>query len=432
MGRTGTTHPKCRAPLALSIPAWLAYLPSVTQHFDIAVIGAGLSGLLAASALGQGEPGAGRRVALIDAGEIARPRPDTRATALAPSSMRLLRRLGVQVEPAEPMVGMRVGEGDADTPWQFELPSRPGEPLAHVVPNAALRTALIAALPDTVQRFEGVTLSDFRADGAAALDLSDGTSLGASLVVACDGRDSAVRRLTGISVSRTDFAQSALVATVHHAEPHDGIALQRFAEIGAVASLPLPEEDGVHRSQIVWSDRSRAVEAAAALPSNALAALIDERLWSYLDVSAVEPGVQSYPLIGQRAASLTGERVVLIGDAARVIHPLAGQGWNLAVRDVAALHEGVTAAIATGQDIGTAGLLDYARWRRADETLLATLTTALSRGSLPGALRISRFGGLPGHARRVAFAITDSVPALHPFIRREAAAEGGKNPSLMA
>ncbi len=403
----------------------------MTQHFDIAVIGAGLSGLLAATALATSEPGAGRSVALVDAGTIDAPRPDSRATALAPSSVRMLRRLGVAVEPSEPMVGMRVGEGDADTPWQFELPARAGEPLAHVVPNAALRTALLAAMPERVARFEGVTLAGLDVDGRAAITLSDGTSLSASLVVACDGRDSAVRRLAGISVSRTDFGQSAMVATVHHAEPHDGVALQRFADVGAVASLPLPDQDDVHRSQIVWSDRPRAVEAATVLSPDALAALIDERLWGYLDVNAVEPDVQSYPLVGQRAGSLTAERVALVGDAARVIHPLAGQGWNLAVRDVAALHEGVVEAVATGQDIGTAGLLEYSRWRRADETLLGTLTAALSRGRLPGALRLSRFGGLPGHARRAAFALTDSVPALHPFIRREAAAESGTSPMLM-
>ena len=395
------------------------------HDFDTIVVGAGLSGLLAAVALGGAEPGAGRRVALVDAGEIERA-GDNRATALAPSTLRLLHRLGVRPEPIQPMLGMRVGEGDADTPWQFELPVREAEPLAMTCANADLRRALLAALPDSVARFENARVESMDTRGRVSLQLDGGTSLTAALVVACDGHDSAVRRMAGLRVSRTDFGQRALVATVHHREPHEGIALQRFGAVGAVASLPLPDAGGAHRSQIVWSDRSRAVAAARALSGPALAALIDERLWGYLDIHAVEPGMSDYPLVGRRASALASERVALVGDAARTIHPLAGQGWNLAARDVAALCEGVTAAVETGQDIGTAGLLGYQRWRRADETLLGALTAALS------STRVPVVGRLLGHARRAAFAVTDELPLLHPFIRREAAGESGTLPALLS
>ncbi|WP_298919134.1 FAD-dependent monooxygenase [uncultured Algimonas sp.] len=401
---------------------------SATQNWTdrIAVVGAGLSGLLAALALSDETHGPGRDVVLIDAGDIDRPARDGRITALTPSALRLLARLGISDLDATPVTAMRVGEGDADTPWQFELPERPDDPLALNVENEALRHALLAELRARgIPLRGGLRADSLSQDGPAELGLSDGTALTASLIVAADGRNSALRRMAGLSVSRSDYGQHALVTTVTHAEPHDGIALQRFQPVGAVASLPLATVDGHHRSQIVWSDRPGAVQAACALPDDALAALIDERLWSALDVTGIDTEVQSYPLIGLRSEALSRDRVALVGDAARVIHPLAGQGWNLAVRDVAALVQGVREAVETGQDIGKAGLLGYERWRRVDETLLAAVTTALSVAPRRGPL------SLIGHARRAAFAAVDEIPSLHGLIRREAAGETGERPPLL-
>ena len=397
----------------------------MSDTMDIAVVGAGLSGLLAAIALASAEPGAGARVALLDADPIARPVRDTRATALAPSTARMMRALGIALPEAGPMVGMRVGEGEADSPWQFELPTRANEPLALVVENAALRRALLDrldALP--VTRFSPVRVTALEREGRATLQLDTGDTLAPALVVAADGRHSALRRMAGLGVSRHDFKQSALVLTVRHAEHHEGIALQRFQPVGAVASLPLADP---HQSQIVWSDRNRAVRAAAQLQPPALAALIDARLWGALEVTDILGAAQTFPLIAQRSERLSAERVALVGDAARIIHPLAGQGFNLAARDVAALAQTVRDARATGQDIGTAGLIGYERWRRADETLLGTLTTVLA--SAPRGMGLA--SRLKGHARRAVFAATDSLPALHPFIRREAAGNTGAQPALL-
>ncbi|MEM7728876.1 MAG: FAD-dependent monooxygenase [Pseudomonadota bacterium] len=398
----------------------------MSERTDIIVVGAGLSGLLAALALSDTDHGPGRSVTLLDAGGIDRPSDDGRVTALTPSAVRMLHRLGVRDLEATPITGMRVGEGDADTPWQFELPDRTGEPLALNVENAALRRALLMEV-----RRRGIGMRDHTrvagldTAGLATLMLEDGSSLTASLIVAADGRNSAMRRLSGLSVSRSDFGQSALVTTVVHAEPHEGIALQRFQPVGAVASLPLATVEGHHRSQIVWSDRPEAVEAARALPQNALVALIDERLWHALEITGLDADVQSYPLVGQRSEALAKNRVALVGDAARIIHPLAGQGWNLAVRDVAALAQGVSEAVETGQDIGRAGLLGYERWRRTDETMLGAVTTALSAAPARGPL------SLIGHARRAAFAAVDELSSLHTLIRREAAGETGERPPLL-
>ena len=393
---------------------------------DILIVGAGLSGLLAAIAFASETPGAGARVSLIDAGEISRAGADGRVTTLAPSSWRMLQRLGIALPAAGLMTGMRVGEGQDDSPWQFELPSRPDAPLAYVVENIALRAALLDRLSQLqIKRFDQATITNMTVDGQVELRLaSRDEALSAPLLIAADGRQSAIRRLAGISVSTHDFKQKSLVCTVQHDENHDGVALQRFQSVGAIASLPLANP---HQSQIVWSDCSTAIDAALALDGQTLGGLINERLWGALDVTTLVDKPQAFPLIARRAEMMTRDRIALIGDAARTIHPLAGQGFNLSVRDIAALVETVVEAKQTGQDIGMAGLIGYERWRRSDETLLGAVTGALSA-------RPSRMGGLGrilGHARRAAFATTDRLSALHPFIRQEAAGETGDRPTLL-
>jgi len=398
----------------------------MSDHTDIAVVGAGLSGLLAALTLADKDVGPGCSVTLIDAGAIDRATRDGRVSALTPSAMRMLARLGVDGLDATPIMAMRVGEGAADTPWQFELPEQDGKPLAFNVENAALRAAILRRLEmAAVQLRSDVRVTALEQEGLATLSLSDDTEITASLAIAADGRNSALRRMAGLSVSTHDFKQQALVTTLTHAEPHEGIALQRFQAVGAVASLPLATTDAGHRSQLVWSDRAEAIEAARALPEDALIALIDERLWHALDVTGVDAPVQSYPLITQRSESLTADRVALIGDAARAVHPLAGQGFNLGVRDIAALAQTIGEAVTTGQDIGTAGLIGYERWRNADEASLGTVTTALAAAPQRGPL------ALLGHARRAAFAAADESRSLQALIRREAAGETGELPSLL-
>lgn len=398
----------------------------MSENTQIAIVGAGLSGLLAALALSDPAHGPGCRVVLLDAGQIDAIRSDGRATMLTPPAMRMLSRLGVKGLNATPVMGMRVGEGEDDASWQFELPERDGEPLAYNVENEALRAALLARIKDSgVETRSGVMLDGLAVNGRASLHLDGGLELKVDLVVAADGRNSAVRRLADLSVSRSDFGQHALVTTVTHAEPHDGIALQRFQPVGAVASLPLATTDAGHRSQIVWSDREAAIAAACALPETALVALIDERLWGALAMTGLDNAVQSWPLIAQRSEALSRPRVALIGDAARAVHPLAGQGFNLAVRDIAALAQGVVEAIRTGQDIGTAGLIGYDRWRRVDETALGTVTEALAAAPSRGPL------SLLGHARRAAFAVLDEVPSLQALVRRDAAGEMGQRPDLL-
>jgi 2-octaprenyl-6-methoxyphenol hydroxylase len=398
----------------------------MSEHTQIAVIGAGLSGLLAALTFSDKSQGPGCDVTLVDAGQINRTTKDGRVTALTPSAMRMLARLGIDGIDATPMTGMRVGEGLADTPWQFELPNTGDEPLAYNVEIESLRAALLKRLKNSaVVLRDEVRVEALEQDSLATFSLSDGTQLTADLVVAADGRNSAIRRMAGLSITTHDFNQQALVTTIIHAEPHDGMALQRFQAVGAVASLPLATTSVGHRSQIVWSDRTEAVNAARLLSEDALIALIDDRLWEALGVTGLDAPVQSYPLIAQRCEALSKGRVALVGDAARVIHPLAGQGLNLGIRDIAALAQTIGDAVSTGQDIGTAGLIGYERWRQTDEASLGTMTTAFSAAPSRGPLSVL------GHARRIAFAMVDDLPSLHGLIRREAAGETGERPVLL-
>ncbi|MEM9600000.1 MAG: FAD-dependent monooxygenase [Pseudomonadota bacterium] len=406
----------------------------MTDPVDIAVVGAGLSGLLAAIALADPDHGAGRTVALIDPGPLeiraddSENVQDLRATSLTPSAVRMLNRLCVALPPLAPMRGMRVGEGSQDTPWQFQLDAPDGEVLAWFIGNDTFRHCLLRRATELgVQCLAGRRIDALTRDGMATLRLDTQETITAKLVVAADGRDSAVRRLAGIGLSARPFEQQTLILTAIHDQPHHDIALERFQNIGAIGSLPLLDDaQGRHRSQIAWSDRSTAVQAAKALPTDALAALIDERLWHELGVSDIVGPRQAYPLTARRADRIVDDRVALIGDAARTIHPLAGLGFNLAIRDIGALTDGLRDAIETGQDIGVSGLTHYERWRALDANLITQLTEGLSHA------RTDRlFGRLKGHVRRSLFALLDATPSLQPFARLEAAGELGTLPSLL-
>lgn len=407
----------------------------MSNHSDIIVVGAGLSGLLAAVALADPEYGAGRAVTLVDPGPLevqpqdnAEKRHDLRATSLTPSAVRMLKRLSLDVPLLSAMRTMRVGEGDKGTPWQFRLDAPEGEVLAWFIGNDTFRVRMLRrAVELGVKCLGGHSVEDMRCEGIAELTLDNGDILTAELIVAADGRDSAVRRLAGIGHTARPFEQHTLILTAIHDKPHHDVAFQRFQSVGAIGSLPLlDDEEGRHRSQIAWSDRSVAALAAKDLPAESLAALIDERLWGELGVSDVVGTRQAYPLTARRADRIVEHRVALVGDAARTVHPLAGLGFNLAIRDIGALTDGIVEALQTGQDIGVSGLQNYSRWRTLDATMITQLTEGLS-----AARRDRFFGRLSGHVRRSLFAALDATPLVQPLVRKEAMGELGTLPSLL-
>jgi len=391
---------------------------STTQiDTDIAVIGAGLAGLATALACAA----RGFDVTLIDAGKI-EGRSDPRASFLARSSLRMFERLGVKVE-AEPVTDILATEAHPGKPVRagslhFDSIENP-DGLGAVVSNSDLHARLAsAALASNIILRETTKLESYTIEPShAVLQTSDGP-LTAHLIIAADGRNSPLRRVSGIVVETHDYEQSALTCTLAHAVPHQGVAYQIFFPGGPLALLPLSG----NRSSLVWTDSTDAITAAMALSPTQLLYELHYRIGDTLGDLNLGTTPQSYPLIQSLATELTSDRLALVGDAAHVIHPLAGQGINLGFRDAAAIADIAQEARRVGLDIGGAELLNYARWRRGDVRSMAFATDALSHAyALPGPL---------GSARRLVTGFIDNSP-LKAALSREAAGERPNLPELM-
>ena len=396
----------------LAMPA----IPAPTS--DIAVVGAGLSGLAAALACARTHT-----VLVLDAGGIGAT-PDTRASFLSASSLRMMDRLGVEVS-RQPVSRIVVGEGDPGRPLRGAPTEFGGEgtPMGAMVENAALHAALLgAARAAGVEMRGGVSVHGVEAGPARAeIETSEG-DVAARLVVAADGPRSRLRTGAGIGVETHDYRREALSFTVAHSRPHDGRAYQIFFPAGPLALLPLPDGGAGHRCSVVWTDRPAAARAAQAMGADALAAELRRRIGDVLGEVEVMGEVARFPLRQVLAESLVTDRLALVGDAGHVIHPLAGQGLNLALRDAAALADVVADARRTGRDIGGPALADYDRWRRGDVRGMALATDALHHAyGLRGPL---------GALRRVGTSLVRGGVAAR--IAREAAGERPNLPALMA
>lgn len=388
-------------------------------EFDIIVVGAGLVGLTTALACAD----SGAQVALLDRAEIVTG-ADGRASALSKTSLRLFENLGVDLSGnLQPIHDMLVTEGAPDSPWRLHFESYEGDAdLGALIENSALKVALIKRVAETksIQTLAPITVQGFEDDAARiSLDTDQG-QLTAKLLIAADGRNSVIRRKAGITDQRFDYDAASLVTTISHALPHDGLAWQRIIKGGALAVLPLTGA----RSQVVWSGPTKGVQAAGALNEADFLSLLSEKMDGYLgEMRCIAPR-QTYPLRLQVADSFSKGRIALVGDAAHIIHPLAGQGLNLGLRDAAALADGVKSAVETGQDIGVTGLLEYDLWRNVDTRSLGFLTHIISEisGTKVTAL---------GHARRLSLALTNRSRALKLILGKRASGEAQELPNLM-
>lgn len=341
---------------------------------DLLIHGAGMVGLVTALAAAR----AGFSVAVVDAREpvpwTPGQEPELRVSALSRATERMLRRLEVWPAIVErragPVEGIQAWDGLSGAGIAFSAADRGESHLAHIVENRLVETALWEALrrcdnarwyiPATVERLEA---------GAdqATVSLDGGRRIGAALVVGADGAASAIRRLAGIDVSGRDYGQQGLVCTVGTELPHGRIARQRFLAGGPVAFLPL--SDG--RCSIVWSQPDDEAEARLALSEEAFREALTAASGRCLgDITGCGPRA-AFPLRRQHARRYVAERLALVGDAAHVIHPLAGQGANLGFLDAAALVECLSAARDGGRDpAGLAALRRYERWRKGDNLLM--------------------------------------------------------------
>ncbi len=345
------------------------------EHCDAVVAGGGLVGATTALALARG----GLGVTLLDPGAP----DDPRWSAVGHAALLAWKMLGVRAlrEGAQPIAAMVVGDAPrpsaASASWalaaglSFDPSDTDGSdaPLGWMVENRAARAALLAALADA-----GVRSVDGRAAGAEAdaravhVRLTDGGEIAATLAVAAEGRASSLRDAAEIEVEVHRYGRSAVSATVRLARPHGGVARQLFLPDGPLAVLPLPGD----RANLVWTTEPAVAEALAAMPAAAFEAHLARRLGDGLGPATLDGARAVFPLERRLAERLTGPRLALVGDAAHAIHPVAGQGLNLGLKDAAALAQVVVDARRLGEDWGAEPVLDrYARWRRFDRTALA-------------------------------------------------------------
>ena len=264
-----------------------------------------------------------------------------------------------------------------------------------------------------------------RRPGHVAARLEDGRQIRARLLIAADGARSKLRQEAGIAAAEFAYGQTGIVATVAHELPHGGVAHEHFLPSGPFAMLPMTDYEGRHRSSIVWTERRELAPSLLALPDGEFAAEIERRFGLSLGRIEVLGQRWSYPLRLIHAARYADHRLVLVGDAAHAIHPIAGQGLNLGLRDVAALAEVIADAFRLGLDIGSSVVLDdYQRWRRFDALLLIAVTDSLNRlfSNDLAPLRLARDLGL---------AAVDRLPPVKRLLMRHAMGAAGPRPRLL-
>lgn len=396
---------------------------------DVAIVGGGLIGPLLALALEH----ASLSSTIIDLNGP--PQLDTafdgRAYALNLGTRNILQAVGLWSglkQLAQPIVEMKISEGcageGAGLAWlHVDHAAIDQGPLGYLVEDRHLRSALVeasAAAPHirTVWR-ERVVQQKVRED-TVELCLEGGGRVLASVLVGCDGRLSGTARRAGIGRIGWDYDQGALVSGVSHERPHQGIAHQLFTPEGPLAILPLRG----NRSSIVWTDRIDRVHSLRNLDHDRLLAVLRPRFGDFLGEIALEGRPSGYPLSLSIAERMISSRLVLAGDAAHGIHPLAGQGLNLGARDIATLAEVLVEAHRQGSDIGALPVLRrYEQWRRADSASLALVTDGINRVFCSGNpfVRIGRALGIH---------LLDKTPALCRGVALDAMGVAGDLPKL--
>jgi 2-octaprenyl-6-methoxyphenol hydroxylase len=394
---------------------------------DVLIAGGGLAGLALALSLRQASDGT-LAVRLHDPA-FARP-PGRRAFAIAAGTRRMLETLGVWTEvaaEAQPLTAMDITDSTLDEPVRplflsFEGEVEPGEAFAHMVEEGPLSGALQAAAERAGVLFSPAAISGFRTGRETiTAEAADGTSVAARLLVAADGAKSRLREIAGISFYGWSYDQSAIVGTIRHERPHEGRAVEHFLPAGPFALLPLKGD----RSSIVWTERRATADAILRRDPETLAAMIEKRFGLELGRITLETALRAYPLSLGLARSFIGERLALLGDAAHVIHPIAGQGLNLGLKDAAALAEAVIDQVRLGLDPGAPEALEaYQRSRRFDTAQMAVTTDILNRlfSNDLGPLRALRDLGL---------GLVNRMPPLKRFFIGQAAGTGRAMPRLM-
>jgi 2-octaprenyl-6-methoxyphenol hydroxylase len=401
----------------------------MTAQRSIVICGGAFAGLALALALRQGL-GPEIPVIVADPALAQRPSRDPRATAIVAACRRLFEALGVweEVAPkAQAILDMVVTDSelaDATRPafLTFAGEVEPGEPFAHMVENRNLIDALAsrAEAAGVDLRATAVDSYEASADGIDVV-LADGSTIAASLLVAADGARSKLRERAGIATHGWEYDQSGIVVTVGHERDHHGRAEEHFLPAGPFAILPLTGK----RSSLVWTETRKEAARITALNEEEFHGELEQRFGLHLGEIKALDKPRAFPLGYFVARSFIAERLALVGDAAHVIHPIAGQGLNMGLKDVAALAEVVVDAARLGMDPGQADVLErYQRWRRFDTMAMGVATNSLN-------LLFSNESKLLRAVRDIGLGLVDRAPPLKNLFIRQAAGLTGEVPRLL-
>lgn len=397
------------------------------HNSDAIILGGGLAGLTLALALDRH----GLAVTVVDPIDLETtiaPQFDGRVSAIASASMQLFDVIGVGEElrrEACPIESIRVSDGLEPLHLQFDAADAGSGPLGFMLENRHLRLGLLAGARDSgIRLFAPAKIGSVeRLDHQAVVHLEDGQRLTAPLLIAAEGRRSPMRAAAGIKTAHWQYRQDAIVTVIDHARPHNNHAFELFYAAGPFALLPM--QPGT-RSAVVWTVPTADTAAILGLPERALVAEINKRMGDFLGEIRLAAAVWTYPLGFHHAERITDHRLALVGDAAHGIHPIAGQGLNLGLRDVAALCEVLIEGARLGLDLGDPALLArYQRWRGFDTMMVAG-----------GMDVLNRLFGIPGKTaslvRRLGIAAVNRMPPLKSRFMAEARGESGHLPRLLA
>jgi 2-octaprenyl-6-methoxyphenol hydroxylase len=414
----------------------------MAEQKRIIIGGGGFAGLALALALRKGL-GPALDIVVADPALAVRPSRDPRASAIIAAGRNLFEALGIwsTVAPnAQPILDMIVTDsrledvmrpvfltfaGDVGASGEAHADGEaaaPQQPFAHMIENRFLIDALVEACEaeGVALRAQPVTSFDNRRD-AMSVVLADGETLEACLLVAADGGRSALRERAGIAVHGWEYDQSGIVVTVAHERDHKGRAEEHFLPAGPFAILPLTGK----RSSLVWTETRDEAERIVALPADEFHRELEQRFGLHLGELRAENKPRAFPLGYFVARSFIGERLALVGDAAHVIHPIAGQGLNLGLKDIAALAEVLVDAVRLGLDPGQTDVLErYQRWRRFDTMAMGVATNGLN-------LLFSNRSNLLRTVRDIGLGLVDRIPPLKNALIKQAAGLSGEVPRLL-
>ena len=395
---------------------------------DAIIFGGGLVGLALAAAIDS----SGLSAIVVDPADPDLRKDasfDGRTSAVSSSSMRMLETIGVADHLPAPGCPIRkIAVADGLDPGGLQFEPDDDEALGWMHENRHLRAALrvrAEAGPNTWLLWKTRVTAVDRGEHEVVVALDDGRKMCAPLLIAGDGRNSRTRDDAGIRMARWKYDHQAIVSVLRHERPHDHVAYEIFYPSGPFALLPMTDDDGGHRSAIVWSVPEADAAGWQSLSDADFAAEAQAAMGGFLGKVALLAPRSSYPLGFHHAAQITANRLALVGDAAHAIHPIAGQGLNLGFRDAAALAEVLVQGTRLGLDLGDRQLLDrYQRWRSLDALSVAVATDTLTR-----------IYGIPGKTasavRRFGMGLINRVSPIRRQLMSEARGTSGELPLLL-